>query len=93
LTAVLAVTESIDTIESFEEQLSAAMISQDDAVREIKANVQQTATSTRSVHELVSEVAQSSDLVTDAMQQLADVVNQMGASFRKTGDPTAGLRT
>ncbi len=92
LTAVSAVTESIGSIESFENDLSAAMASQDDAVRQINSNAQQAATSTRSVNELISGVAQSSDQVTDAMQQLADVANEIGAGLRGTGEPTAGLR-
>jgi methyl-accepting chemotaxis protein len=92
LTAVSAVTESIVSIESFENDLSAAMASQDDAVRQINSNAQQAATSTRSVNELISGVAQSSDQVTDAMQQLADVANEIGAGLRGTGEPTAGLR-
>jgi Methyl-accepting chemotaxis protein (MCP) signalling domain len=92
LTAVSAVTESIGSIESFENDLSAAMASQDDAVRQINTNAQQAATSTRSVNELISGVAQSSDQVTDAMQQLADVANEIGAGLRGTGEPNASFR-
>ena len=91
LIGVSALNDSIAHIEEFDNVLTVAMVSQDEAIRPISEHAHEAAANTQNLNESISGVARSSDQITDATQQLADVANRIGINLKNVRElPRSG---